>query len=62
VSGRILERLLGIREIAMYFAGVDPIETPIQVQPRQHYSMGGIASKFQGEFGETLIEGFVCHW
>ncbi|MCF2142117.1 MAG: FAD-dependent oxidoreductase [Candidatus Heimdallarchaeota archaeon] len=57
---RILERLPGIREIAMYFAGVDPIETPIPVQPGQHYSMGGIASKFQGEFGETPIEGLYA--
>ncbi len=58
--GRILERLPGIREIAMYFAGVDPIETPIPVQSRQHYSMGGIASKFLGEFGETPIEGLCA--
>jgi succinate dehydrogenase / fumarate reductase flavoprotein subunit len=26
----------------MHFAGVDPIEGPIPVQPGQHYSMGGI--------------------
>lgn len=39
---RIMERLPGIREISIYFAGVDPIEDPIPVQPGQHYSMGGI--------------------
>ena len=41
---KINERLPGIRQIAMDFAGVDPIEKPIPVQPGQHYSMGGIAS------------------
>jgi succinate dehydrogenase / fumarate reductase flavoprotein subunit len=40
---RIMERLPGIRQIAMDFAGVDPITAPIPVQPGQHYSMGGIA-------------------
>jgi succinate dehydrogenase / fumarate reductase flavoprotein subunit len=38
----IRERLPGIRQIAMDFAGVDPLEEPIPVQPGQHYSMGGI--------------------
>jgi len=54
---KILERLPGIREISMYFAGIDPIEKPIPVQPGQHYSMGGIASKYKGDFGETPLEG-----
>jgi succinate dehydrogenase / fumarate reductase flavoprotein subunit len=39
---KIKERLPGIREISMNFAGIDPIEEPIPVQPGQHYSMGGI--------------------
>ncbi len=39
---RIMERLPGIHEISMFFAGVDPIEEPIPVRPGQHYSMGGI--------------------
>jgi succinate dehydrogenase / fumarate reductase flavoprotein subunit len=38
----INERLPGIREIAIDFAGIDPVESPIPVQPGQHYSMGGI--------------------
>lgn len=54
---KILERLPGIREISMYFAGVDPIEKPIPVQPGQHYSMGGIASKYKGDIGETPMNG-----
>jgi succinate dehydrogenase / fumarate reductase flavoprotein subunit len=41
-EGRIMERLPGIRQIAMDFAGVDPVHDPIPVQPGQHYSMGGI--------------------
>ena len=50
----IKTRLPGIRQIAMDFAGVDPIETPIPVQPGQHYSMGGLACD---ENGETRIDG-----
>ncbi len=39
---KIKKRLPGIREICINFAGLDPIETPIPIQPAQHYSMGGI--------------------
>jgi succinate dehydrogenase / fumarate reductase, flavoprotein subunit len=38
----INERLPGIRQIALDFAGIDPVTTPVPVQPAQHYSMGGI--------------------
>jgi succinate dehydrogenase / fumarate reductase flavoprotein subunit len=41
---RIEERLPGIRLISLDFAGVDPVEAPIPVQPGQHYSMGGVAA------------------
>ena len=41
-AAKIKERLSGIREISIDFAGVDPIEEPIPVVPTQHYSMGGI--------------------
>ena len=44
----IMERLPGIRQIAMDFAGVDPIKDPIPVQPGQHYSMGGIDVDING--------------
>jgi len=54
---RIKERLPGIREISIYFAGVDPIEQPIPVQPGQHYSMGGIGTKFNSDYGETDLSG-----
>ncbi len=39
---KILERLPGIREISIHFAGVDPIDEPIPIKPGQHYSMGGV--------------------
>lgn len=39
---RIMERLPQIRELAMAFAGVDPIEEPIPIRPGAHYHMGGV--------------------
>lgn len=39
---KILKRLPSIREISIKFAGLDPVESPIPIQPAQHYSMGGI--------------------
>lgn len=53
----INKKLPGIREISIHFAGVDPIEEPIPIQPGQHYSMGGIATKYNGEVGETDLNG-----
>jgi succinate dehydrogenase / fumarate reductase flavoprotein subunit len=47
-ADRIKERLPGIREICMHFAGIDPIDSPISVQPGQHYSMGGVACDPEG--------------
>jgi succinate dehydrogenase / fumarate reductase flavoprotein subunit len=46
---KILDRLPGIRQIAMDFAGADPILEPIPIQPAQHYSMGGIPTNVDGE-------------
>jgi succinate dehydrogenase / fumarate reductase flavoprotein subunit len=46
---KIMDRLPGIRQIAIDFAGVDPISEPIPVQPAQHYSMGGIKTNPDGE-------------
>jgi succinate dehydrogenase / fumarate reductase flavoprotein subunit len=47
-ADRIRERLPGIRQIAMDFAGVDPIQDPVPIQPGQHYSMGGIDVDING--------------
>jgi succinate dehydrogenase / fumarate reductase flavoprotein subunit len=56
-ADRIMERLPGIRQIAMDFAGVDPINEPIPVQPGQHYSMGGIDVDINGV---TNIQGLYA--
>ncbi len=45
---KILERLPGIRDIAIHFEGVDPIEEPIPIRPVQHYTMGGIDTDVDG--------------
>ncbi len=39
---RIIERLPQIRELAIAFAGTDPIEEPIPIRPGAHYHMGGV--------------------
>ncbi len=56
-ADRIMERLPGIRQIAMDFAGVDPIVDPIPVQPGQHYSMGGIDVDI---YGSTNLPGLYA--
>ena len=45
----INHRLPSIREIAIKFAGVDPIKEPIPVIPTTHYQMGGIPTNYHGE-------------
>jgi succinate dehydrogenase / fumarate reductase flavoprotein subunit len=54
---KILDRLPGIRQIAMDFAGVDPVIEPIPIQPAQHYSMGGIPTNADGE---TTLSGLFA--
>ena len=54
---RIKERLPGIRQIAIDFAGVDPIDEPLPVVPAQHYSMGGIDVDVTGK---SEVEGFYA--
>ncbi|MEJ2138720.1 MAG: fumarate reductase (quinol) flavoprotein subunit [Gammaproteobacteria bacterium] len=41
-AAKINERLPMVRELAMSYVGVDPIEAPIPVRPVVHYTMGGI--------------------
>lgn len=45
---KIMERLPQIRDLAIKFAGVDPIEEPIPVKPGAHYSMGGVMTDSDG--------------
>lgn len=54
---KILERLPQIRQIAMEFAGLDPIETPIPIRPGAHYQMGGVRAN---QWGETSIPGLFA--
>jgi succinate dehydrogenase / fumarate reductase, flavoprotein subunit len=54
---KIRTRLPGIRNISMDFAGIDPVTTPIPVQPGQHYSMGGVDA---GIDGSTSLAGLYA--
>ena len=54
---KILERLHGTRELAMVFAGVDPIQEPIPVRPGAHYHMGGVDTDV---WGQTPLEGLYA--
>jgi succinate dehydrogenase / fumarate reductase flavoprotein subunit len=54
---RIVERLHGTRELAMVFAGVDPIHDPIPVRPGAHYHMGGVETDL---WGKTELEGLYA--
>ncbi|MDG6909742.1 MAG: succinate dehydrogenase/fumarate reductase flavoprotein subunit [Nitrososphaerota archaeon] len=45
---KIKERLSQIREIAIKFRGIDPVEQPIPVRPVCHYVMGGIDTDIDG--------------
>ncbi len=54
---KILERLPQIRELAIDFEGVDPIEEPIPIRPTAHYSMGGIDTD---KYGRTAVKGLYA--
>lgn len=43
------QRLPGISETAMIFAGVDVTREPIPVLPTVHYNMGGIPTNYKGQ-------------
>ena len=54
---KILNKLPGSRELAMTYAGVDPIFAPIPVRPGAHYHMGGVETD---EWGLTELEGLYA--
>jgi succinate dehydrogenase/fumarate reductase flavoprotein subunit len=54
---RIIERLPGSRELAMTFAGVDPIYDPVPVRPGAHYHMGGVETD---NVGATELTGLYA--
>jgi succinate dehydrogenase/fumarate reductase flavoprotein subunit len=54
---KILTRLPGSRELAITYAGVDPIYAPIPVRPGAHYHMGGVETD---NWGLTEVEGLYA--
>lgn len=46
---QLAQRLPGISETAMIFAGVDVTREPIPVIPTVHYNMGGVPTNYRGE-------------
>ncbi len=54
---KILTRLPGSRELAMTYAGVDPIYEPVPVRPGAHYHMGGVDTDV---WGKTEIPGLYA--
>src|SRR3954464_2566868 len=54
---KIKTRLPGSRELALDYAGVDCIETPIPVRPGAHYHMGGVDANVDGE---TILPGLYA--
>jgi len=61
---KIMSRLPQIRQLAIDFIGVDPIEKPIPIQPTAHYTMGGIPTTADGEVladaEGNLVTGFYA--
>ncbi len=53
-ADHINSKLPLVREVAIKFAGVDPIHEPIPVRPVAHYPMGGVKVSL---YGETDIAG-----
>ncbi len=51
---KIETRLPGSRELALDYAGVDPIRDPIPVRPGAHYHMGGVDVDV---WGESIVPG-----
>jgi succinate dehydrogenase / fumarate reductase flavoprotein subunit len=41
-EAHVAERLPQVRDLAIRYAGVDPVGEPMPIEPAQHYSMGGI--------------------
>lgn len=56
-EAKIMERLPGIRDLAMSFVNVDPVHEPIPIRPSQHYTMGGIDTD---EKTGTEVRGFYA--
>ena len=58
-EAHIDKNLREVREICLYFLGIDPVSDLIPVRPAQHYSMGGIRTRPSGE--STNLKGlYAC--
>lgn len=53
----VAERLPQVRDLAIRYAGVDPVFSPIPIEPAQHYSMGGVRTD---TFGVTTLPGLLA--
>ncbi len=47
-EAKIEERLPQIRELAIDFAGIDPVYAPVPIKPGAHYTMGGVRCDIDG--------------
>ncbi len=56
-EARVAERLPQVREISSRYAGIDPVRSPIPIEPAQHYSMGGVRTDI---WGITSIPGLLA--
>jgi len=61
----IEERLPGIAESALIFAGVDVSKEPIPVLPTVHYNMGGVPTDYRAQAltlnnGDTMVPGLMA--
>ncbi|MGP8051720.1 MAG: FAD-binding protein [Desulfobaccales bacterium] len=50
-------RLPQVRELALHYSGVDPVRLPINIEPAQHYSMGGVRTDI---WGMTPLPGLLA--
>ncbi|XP_027210260.1 succinate dehydrogenase [ubiquinone] flavoprotein subunit, mitochondrial [Penaeus vannamei] len=63
---QLAQRLPGISETAMIFAGVDVTREPIPVLPTVHYNMGGIPTNYKGQVitydgeGDKVVPGLYA--
>ena len=61
---KILDRLPQVRDLAIEFVNVDPIDAPVPIQPTAHYSMGGIPTDVDGQVivdaDDTPLQGFFA--
>lgn len=53
----IAERLPQVRDLAVRYAGVDPVKVPMPIEPAQHYSMGGIRTDI---WCRTVVPGLLA--